>query len=867
MRKDNEIKKFELSGSKAHYIPSLMFTVSHMQLFVEPDFKSKTINCKQQLRIVAIRDISEIILDICELEIKSVFSTPTARTSNNDKNAKKLDFRIYADKLTIKLDKVLIDGNSILVIVTYSAKPRKGFYFIEPDQYYPRKNLQAWTQGQTAESKYWFPCIDHPVIKFETEVSVIVPMNFVAISNGKLVMAEFQQKKLRKGNNKEKNGAKKIFTWIEPNPHTAYLTSVVIGNFVETREMYNDGIKLFYYVPTDKKTYVKRSFGHTADMIRFFEGYFSTKYPFSKYSQITVEDFTHGGMENSSCTTLTIDTLHDKKAHLDYTSDHLISHELAHQWFGDFVTCRDWQHIWLNEGFATYCEALYWEASKGIEEFQYYVIQMADEYFDEANNRYKRPVVTKIYKHPDDLFDRHTYEKSGCVLHMLRNQIGDKYFKRSLKTYLGKYANSVAETDDFRKILELESGISLQQFFDQWLFRSGHPEIKIEFSTDSKIVKLKIEQSQEGDAFEFSLDIKLVFFASDGSKEEDEEEEEIHTIDILEKESTFQIPIGKKGRGIEWFSIDPQFKVLKTMSVKAPKEMLIRQLEKGKTIIERIQSARILKEQSSEDVIKSLQKVVIEDSFWGVAAEAAKSLGSIKSDFAYTALRRCLASPSVVHPKVKRAIVRAIGEFKREDSLNLLKPILMYKDKSYFVEAEAATAIGKIKNRKLIPTLKKAIETTSFQDVVAQGAINGLKEFVDDREIATLLIKKSTYGNNYRVREAATFALGKFIHENQEVFNHLKNLLTDRWFRVRINACRAFADAEEQKAISELMQIAEHDLDHRVKRVAEECINIIRQSLKVPKELINIREEIDKLKSKNLDMMQRVTRVERELLR
>ena len=277
MRKDNEIKKFELSGSKAHYIPSLMFIVSHMQLFVEPDFKSKTINCKQQLRIVAIRDISEIILDICELEIKSVFSIPITHTSNNDKNAKKLDFRIYANKLTIKLDKVLIDGNSILVIVTYSAKPRKGFYFIEPDQYYPRKNLQAWTQGQTAESKYWFPCIDHPMIKFETEVSVIVPMKFVAVSNGKLVIAEFQQKKLRKGNNNEKNGAKKIFTWIEPNPHSAYLTSVVIGNFVETRERYNDGIELFYYVPTDKKTYVKRSFGHTADMIRFFEGYFQYK--------------------------------------------------------------------------------------------------------------------------------------------------------------------------------------------------------------------------------------------------------------------------------------------------------------------------------------------------------------------------------------------------------------------------------------------------------------------------------------------------------------------------------------------------------------------------------------------------------------
>ena len=155
-----------------------------------------------------------------------------------------------------------------------------------------------------------------------------------------------------------------------------------------------------------------RSFEHTPEIIRFFEEYLGTNYPYDKYSQVTVQDFVYGGMENSSCTTLTLDTLHDEKAHLDFTSDYLISHELAHQWFGDLVTCSDWQHIWLNEGFATYCEALYWEASRGKDEFQYYMMQTADDYFEEARTRYTRPIVTKVYKHPDDLFDRHTYEKA-----------------------------------------------------------------------------------------------------------------------------------------------------------------------------------------------------------------------------------------------------------------------------------------------------------------------------------------------------------------------------------------------------------------------------------------------------------------------
>src|SRR5919198_5225352 len=883
-----DTKKFELPGSRAHYAPSLLFTINKMQLSVEPDFNSKTISCKQQLELIAIQDIDEIVLDISELQIKSVFFVACTNTTSNNSTpntSRNLDFHNYDDKLHIKLGKIITEGVTFHINILYSAKPRKGFYFIEPDEYYPKKNLQAWTQGETVESKSWFPCIDHPMVKFESEVSVAVPMNFIAISNGILQRVKVQRQIQREINGKDnRNTNKKVFTWIESNPHSAYLTSIVIGRFAEIRRTYNKEIKLAYYVPEDKKNDAARSFEHTADMIKFFEQYFDTKYPYSKYSQVTVEDFMYGGMENASCTTLTVDTLHDKKAHLDFTSDHLVSHELAHQWFGDLVTCRDWQHIWLNEGFATYCEALYWEASRGTDEFQYYVMQIADDYIDEANSRYKRPIVTKIYKQPDDLFDRHTYEKSGCIVHMLRNYIGDKYFKRSLKTYLQRYANSVAETDDLRKVLELESGRSLEQFFDQWIFKAGHPELKVEFYVDSKILKLKIEQSQEGDVFEFPLDIKLVLSSSspltstldssavvdkNGREEKGREiewEEVVYTFDISEKENVFQIPIiDKKGREIEWVSIDPYFKVLKTISLKAPKEMLIKQLQNGRTIIERIESARALKHESSEDVIESLQRAVMKDGFWGVSAEAAKILGLIKSDFAYEALKKCLSSSYIKHPKVKRAVVRAMGEFRKEDSLNLLKSILINRDKSYFVEAEIATAIGKIKSIQSISILRKAIEMTSFQDVIAQGAIKGLKEFRENKEIAALLIEKSKYGNSNRIREAATFALGKFVLENHEVFDHLKRLLTDKWLRIRINACRAFADAEDPKAIPELTWVIEHDIDHKVIRIAEECLNLIKESMNTPKEVITIREDVDKLKSKSLEMMQKVSRLERQL--
>jgi HEAT repeat protein len=160
--------------------------------------------------------------------------------------------------------------------------------------------------------------------------------------------------------------------------------------------------------------------------------------------------------------------------------------------------------------------------------------------------------------------------------------------------------------------------------------------------------------------------------------------------------------------------------------------------------------------------------------------------------------------------------------------------------------------------------LKKATATNTFQNIVAQGAIAGLKEFAGEKEIADFLMEKSRYGNYYRVREAATFALGKFA-DSHVVVDHLKSLLSDKWFRVRINACRALADAELTKAIPDLTRVAEHDLDHRVRRVAEECINIIKEATRKPKEVAQMREELDRIKSKNLELLQKVDRLEREL--
>lgn len=820
-------KKFELPGSKANYIPSKQFAIKHMKLEIRPDFDEKSITCKQTLTLDIMQDkLDHIILDAAELNIISV-----------DMDEESLRFKTIDDKLRIELPQPLAKDETIVLTIGYDAKPRQGFYFVKPDANYPNKPLQAWTQGEAALSKYWFPCFDHPDMKFTSEMVIEVPRDFIAISNGKLVDV--------------KKGALAKYHWVEEHSHPAYLTSIVIGRYEEIKENYN-GIDLLYYVPEDKVDKASLSFSNTINMMKFFEEYIGVKYPYDKYAQVTVEDFIYGGMENVSATTLTMDTLHDKKAHLDFTSDHLVSHELAHQWFGDLVTCRDWQHIWLNESFATYFEALSWLNSKGEDEFNYYMMQLAEEYFEEASKRYKRAIVTNMYKHPDDLFDRHTYEKGACTLHMLRSLVGDSTFRKAVKLYVERFSYKNAETDDFRRCVEEVSGLSLQQFFEQYLYKPGHCELNVEFVYEptSKIATIKLIQTQNTDdgtpIYNFPIDIHIV--TSQDKKE--------LKFNINSKESSLHIPLDSEP---VWFSVDSENKLLKRLEVKASKQMLIEQLKNGSTV-ERIYAAKALSNFSSDDVIEALKETMLNDSFWGVSAQCAQTLSNIKTDAAYNAL---VDAQKIKNPKARRAVVKAIGEFKKPESVSLLQPMLE-NDESYFVQAESATALGKTASKEVFATLLKALRISSFNEVIAAGALAGFGELKDD--IAShVLIEQSKLGKHHRVREAATLALGKFAKNNDRVIDHLKQLLKDPWFRVRINAIKAFVEAQEAKAIPDIEWVAKNDIDPRVRRVAEESAIAIREALQVPKEVTQMREEVDKLKTLNLELAQRLDKLEREV--
>ncbi|MEK6821211.1 MAG: M1 family aminopeptidase, partial [archaeon] len=360
------------------------------------------------------------------------------------------------------------------------------------------------------------------------------------------------------------------------------------------------------------------SFGNTPKMMAFFNEFTGMTYPHAKYAQVAVADFIYGGMEHTTCTTQTDLYLQDEIARKEYPypGEMLAAHELAHQWFGDLLTCRDWSHGWLNESFATYFESLWMEKSLGKDEFRYELYQNYKTYILEDTEEYRRPIVTNQYVSPSDVFDRHLYEKGALVLHSLRGMIGENGFRKSIQHYVKKHANQNVITEDLLTAIRETTGKNVTQWFDQFIYRSGHPALKTECSYDEKKkrVTVRIIQTQPGELYNLPLTIRI-----DAGKNTIREEKIIH-----EKENVFTFPLEKRPHNVV---VDPDVFVLKAMNTIKPRDMWMHQLAHDPHVVHRISAALNLALIAGEDELLALENALKNDSFWGVRAEIATALG------------------------------------------------------------------------------------------------------------------------------------------------------------------------------------------------------------------------------------------------
>ncbi len=524
---DEEIDDYKLEP----FNPSATrtFDILHTKLEIAFDWEQQHVLGKAYLTISPIfYPIDMVTLDAKEMVIHEV---------REGGNGPKLDHSYEDNKLEIHLRKMLNRGEKVTVFIDYTARPNegpeggsaaitsdKGLYFINPMGKIAGKPRQIWTQGETESNSKWFPTFDKPNERFTQEIYITVNDTLTTLSNGILVSST-----------KNSDGTRTDY-WKMDDPHAPYLVMMAVGDFARVKDSWN-GIPLAYYVDPPYKDDAKAIFNNTPEMLSFFSDILDYPYPWDKFSQIVVEDYVSGAMENTTAVIFGDFIQKHARALIDNDNDMIVAHEMFHHWFGDLVTCESWANLTLNEGFANYSEYLWTEHKKGKDAAEDHRLSEMQTYMYMAAQSGTHPLIFYGYDNKEDMFDAHSYNKGGLVLHMLRNLVGDEAFFASLSKYLKDNAYTAVEIDELRMAIEDVTGMDLMWFFDQWYHDSGHPELEVSYSYMDGQLTFFVEQTQDpkDNKAVFILPLDVAVYAPTG-------EVSYYPVVIDERKDTITIP-------------------------------------------------------------------------------------------------------------------------------------------------------------------------------------------------------------------------------------------------------------------------------------------------------------------------------------
>jgi aminopeptidase N len=777
--------------------PDLEFHVRHYRIQLDVDLDRKELRGRVGVTLEAIRDgLRHVVLDAAELRIQSVRS-----------GRRKLQHAQEGGRLRITLPGPLRVGKRAAFEIEYATNPRKGFFFVGPTEAEPHRTPGGWSQGQADDTHWWFPCLESTESRATLEMIATIPAGYRAIGNGRLVA-------------KRRNPRARTVTyhWRQDTPHPVYLTSLVVGKYVEIKDRAGK-VPLLGYVPRGKEREGKALFRKTAHMIATFSKVFGYPYPYPKYAQTIVSDFTYGGMENTSATTLFERALQSASDSFEDGYDSLISHELAHQWWGDLVTCREWSEGWLNEGFATYSEIIYREADDGRDDADFARLEQMCSYLAEDGEDYRRPLVETRWKYPSAIFDRHLYEKGACVLHMLRALLGDAAWRRAMRSYLTRHAFGAVETADLRRACEDVTGRNLSWFFDQWAHHGGHPELKVSrlWDESAKSLLITVEQVQETDEvtplFRLPMSLEVV---TDGKRVR-------LPVVVHGRRETIHVPLPARPR---YVALDPEHDVLKQMEFHRSHDELIFGLSHSPFALERIRCARELAARADERVITALLRALKGDRFWGVRVAAAASLGEIGRRVSGIADRIAPVAAGQ-HARVRRAILWALGWIGDDASYRRLRRAIASEESSFNVGL-GLLGLARMGRPGAFEALQAELGRESHRDMLRALIFDGMVMLKERRAIPVFLDYTQRRFRN-EAREAATKALGKLGMLEDAVEARLIELLGDPWFRVRSAAAGSLQKLKSPRAESAIEDALQNEALHTVRAAFERALDELRR--------------------------------------
>ena len=542
--------------------------------------------------------------------------------------------------------------------IAYRAKPQTGAHFVSKAQG-RFKAPQAWTQGQGEDNRHWFPGWDSPNELFTVDIALTVPTGMTAVANGVLQEEE------------DLTGGLTRWSYRLEQPIVNYLVAFVVGDF--DRYDVEGPVPHEIYVPSGVDPSVAPlGANRVPEQMAYMAALLDEPFPYPVYRQAYVMDYLYGGMENATLTTLNADRYVPDAAFEHRTSlDSVAAHELAHQWFGDTVTCKGWRELWLNEGFASYYQGRWFEHDQGE---LAYAAQVA--YWRKYATGTTRPMAARSWAKVGDQPNNAVYVRGASTLHMLRELLGTETYDLAIQTYLDHHRNTLVETADLREALEQASGLELGWFFDTWVHGWGSPTLSSSWSSRDRTTKVKIRQ-QAKDRAPYLGPVDVVFGFSDGSQREER-------IWLEAQGATLAIESMKT---VDWVAVDARGGLMATWDHQQSTSAWLAQLAEGPAFSRLVAVDALGEGQATPEVLDALENLLTnptprraeplptEQPLAVGAADALANLGTteaidilvrhLSSDALTPKSRQRLASgleDMVGNTTAKRALQRALGD-------------------------------------------------------------------------------------------------------------------------------------------------------------------------------------------------------------
>jgi len=783
-----------IDSASQRYAPDRAVDIEQFDLDVTPDFKNRRVTGTATFTFRPIlKPLGQLRLDAHDLEISVVSGSAEIAAWHNTDRA-----------LIVTFAEPIAAGEQAKLTVTYEAEPKKGLYFRTPEMGYDPGDTHVWTQGESIEARHWFPCFDAPNEFFTSTMTCRVPEAMVVLSNGRKVSDAV-----------DADSGLRVVKWSQDKPHVNYLITLVAGHFKRLEEKHGD-LPMSFWTPPSDFANAANSFRDTKACMEFFEKEIGVPYPWAKYDQVCVQDFNWGGMENTSQTTLNASTLFSSETENIRSSQGLMAHELAHQWFGDLVTCKDWSQLWLNEGFATYYTHLFAGHKDGIDEMRYGLYRDRKSLTGRSGDT--TAMVNRKYDIPKEMFRKYgflSYGKGSWILHMLRSQLGPELFRKCVRTYLERHKHGNVVTEDLRYA----------------------------WDEKTKLAKLSVKQEQKVDANVLLFHVRLpVRFTVDGQALD-------RSLHVTKSAEDFYLRLAKAPSIVR---IDPDVTLLAKLSFTPPTALLHAQLADESDALGRLQAVELMAKRKDKTTREKLKHALQNDSFYGVRIAASKALRGIGNDDALAALTDSTDQPNA---KVRRQVISDIASQYKPESLAALKQSLA-KEMNPSIRARAIGGLTGHDDKEARKLINQALGSESFRHQLADAAVSALRKQDNPANLAKIRDALENDGGKFTTRGYANAlsALGHLARNQKKKATTRKLLIShvnNPKQRIALAAIGALGQLGDLRALAVLEKFTGAAEDDPARKAAEQAIEKLRSARKPADDYKNLRKEVTSMKQSN----------------